>query len=91
MEQTATSLHTPFAGGRYGGGGFEDQALTLAQYYNLPVISMRNALFTWLASNVTDAWDFMRDLTTDGLHPQPPLQVRHFPTHRYQETTLLML
>lgn len=55
------------------GGGFEDGALTLAQYYNLPATSQRNALFTFLASNASN-WTLPRDVSDDGPHPTPPLQ-----------------
>ena len=51
------SLHTPFPRGTPRGatssGGFEDNALLLAQYYNMPATSIRNALFTWLAARAS--------------------------------------
>ena len=55
--------------------------LLLAQYYNLPAISQRNALFTWLArNNATHVFDVPAGgfgsglLTTDGVHPELGLQ-----------------
>jgi hypothetical protein len=69
LNKTATSLYTPFPATP----GFEDVALNLAQYYNLPATSQRNALFTWLASNATN-WTLPADTSFDGPHPAPPLQ-----------------
>lgn len=46
---------------------------------NLPQISMRNALFTWFASNLTEvttSWNFTANYSGigDGVHPAPPMQ-----------------
>ena len=49
LDKTLTSLYDPFPAAP--GGAYEDMALLLAQYYNLPALSHRNALFSWLARN----------------------------------------
>ena len=82
QEQTPVSVLTPFPKGRegvhgessgLGGGGYEDEALLLAQYYNLPATSIRNAMFTWLQSNLTAGWP-MSAISQDGPHPAVPMQ-----------------
>ncbi len=76
LDHYLTSLYTPFP---VLGGGYEDSAHVLAAYYNLPQVSMRNALFTWLASNTTGvaaSWNMSTMLNGmgDGVHPAPMMQ-----------------
>ena len=78
MPNYAMSLYTPFASV---GSTWEDAQHKLGTYYSLPEVSMRNALFTWLASNnsaVNATWNLgekgMPGDLGDGVHPYPPLQ-----------------
>ena len=78
MPSYALSLYTPFAGV---GSTWEDAQHKLGVYYQLPEVSERNALFTWLASNATAVnatWNLgakgMPGDLGDGVHPYPPLQ-----------------
>ena len=52
---------------------FIAQALILAEYYALPAVSMRNSMYTWLASNATDSWPYT-DVAVDGIHPSELMQ-----------------
>lgn len=78
MPSYPLSLYTPFA---RMGASWEDAQHKLGVYYSLPEVSMRNALFTWLASNnsaVKSTWNLgekgMPGDLGDGIHPYPPLQ-----------------
>ena len=78
MPSYALSLYTPFPGV---GSTWEDAQHKVGIYYSLPEVSMRNALFTWLASNTTalnETWNLgargMPGDLGDGVHPGPPLQ-----------------
>ena len=77
-NRSATSLLTPFPAAGLGAcaGGFEDTVRPLAAYYNLPTLSLRNSMFTWLASNASGAaatWP-VEQMAADGVHPADSLQ-----------------